>query len=346
MVDVSAHDVCHQLLYQLRLSNLHFGLSETPHSVQIMLRKRFLHGSKGPALTPYTSASRFCKEENDNLENENHHLVTENEKLKRLNEELFIQSKSSGETIKILEQKVTHIEAEALKSFNNRNQETSILKKSLKDLTDELETSKKNVSAINRTIKLKEKENYKLEQKNDNLADTVKKMKSDINTLKQDKRRLEKHHVAQSKNHKKSPSHPATTSQCHQMTSKEPSNLNIQNESSTPKYNSLQNMQSKSITSKNNSLNYIENESSTSNNNSFPTKTSITTSSKSSQSTTTSSMVSHWIPIYCKSTFQRPGSLSSMISHCALLPSPGSSLITKEEFLEEMEKLFKNFWKD
>ena len=50
--EISPQDVCHQLLYELRMSNLHYALSETPHSVQIVIRKRFLKDKTGPAKPP------------------------------------------------------------------------------------------------------------------------------------------------------------------------------------------------------------------------------------------------------------------------------------------------------
>ena len=53
-----------------------------------------------------------------------------------------------------------------------------------------------------------------------------------------------------------------------------------------------------------------------------------------------SSLVTHWIPISAK-TPQRPGSISSMITHCALLPPPGSSFISMEEVLELMKEFLK-----
>ena len=56
-----------------------------------------------------------------------------------------------------------------------------------------------------------------------------------------------------------------------------------------------------------------------------------------------SSLVSHWIPLVVK-TPQRPGSLSSMITHCALLPPPGSSFISMEEVLEMMKEFFRKPW--
>jgi uncharacterized protein YnzC (UPF0291/DUF896 family) len=77
MDDVSAHDVCHELLYHLRSSNLHFALSETPHSVQIMLRKRYLKGFKGPVKRPNSSF-----QDNENVDHQKNLLTAENEELK------------------------------------------------------------------------------------------------------------------------------------------------------------------------------------------------------------------------------------------------------------------------
>ena len=53
----------------------------------------------------------------------------------------------------------------------------------------------------------------------------------------------------------------------------------------------------------------------------------------------TSSMVSHWIPITSK-CFQSPGSVTTMVAHCSKLPSPGSSFISMEEVMKELEKMF------
>ena len=54
-----------------------------------------------------------------------------------------------------------------------------------------------------------------------------------------------------------------------------------------------------------------------------------------------SSMGTHWICTDVKTTPLRPGSNSSMINHCPLLPPPGSYFISKEEVLEIMRKFFK-----
>ena len=51
----------------------------------------------------------------------------------------------------------------------------------------------------------------------------------------------------------------------------------------------------------------------------------------------TPSMVSHHNP-HLIETFQRPASITSMISHCALSPPPGSSFLTMVEVMEALEE--------
>ena len=58
----------------------------------------------------------------------------------------------------------------------------------------------------------------------------------------------------------------------------------------------------------------------------------------------TPSMVSHWIRVM-HIPKQAPSSITSMVSHCAKLPSPGDRFLSIKEVLEEMRKIFKNFWK-
>ena len=104
MADVSAHDVCNHLLYQLKLSNLHFLISETPHSAQIVLRKRFLKEATGPA---FPMPSSFSPKQNyQELEHQNRLLNNENDRLSKQIQELQVLSKSSKETAEILEQKI------------------------------------------------------------------------------------------------------------------------------------------------------------------------------------------------------------------------------------------------
>ena len=50
-----------------------------------------------------------------------------------------------------------------------------------------------------------------------------------------------------------------------------------------------------------------------------------------------SSMLSHFNP-NVTNFYQRPASISSMISHCVLSPPPGSSLLSMEDVLEALDK--------
>ena len=93
------------------MSNLHFAVSETPHSVQIMLRKRFLKNVSGPASTFGVNSS---SQEFENLMHKNNLLVDDKCKLNEQIEDLKYQLKSSNNNLEILEKKVEKVEAAAL----------------------------------------------------------------------------------------------------------------------------------------------------------------------------------------------------------------------------------------
>ena len=95
MAEVSPHDVCHQLLHHLRLSNLHFALHETPHSAQIMLRKRFLKDVKHPTADFTFATNPHLKTESDDLKNKNIQLQNINEQLVKEIKELCARNSLS-----------------------------------------------------------------------------------------------------------------------------------------------------------------------------------------------------------------------------------------------------------
>ena len=150
---VSASEVCHHLLQQLRLSNLNFVLSETPYSAQIILRKRFLKEVTGPSFQ-ISSNSTFTQEIQD--------LIKQKDLATKENDCLLNQLEStrnnSKETIHILEEKISKAEAAALKSYKEKNTESITFKKLVKDLHDEVATNKKDLNLKNKAIKEKEKE--------------------------------------------------------------------------------------------------------------------------------------------------------------------------------------------
>ena len=57
----------------------------------------------------------------------------------------------------------------------------------------------------------------------------------------------------------------------------------------------------------------------------------------------TTSMVSHWSP-NITTMFKRPSSITSMVTHCALHPPPGSSLLSMSEVLEALNKAVENLF--
>ena len=183
----SANEVCHHLLHQLRLSNLNFVLSETPYSAQIILRKRFLKEFTGPSFQ-ISSNSTVTQEIQD--------LIKQNDLLSKENACFLNQLESirnnSRETIDILEEKISKAEAAALQSYKEKNTESGIFKKLVKDLNDEIANNKKDLNLKNKAVKEKEKEILKLDQKCTNLASNINNFKSEISTLKQEKKKLVK----------------------------------------------------------------------------------------------------------------------------------------------------------
>ena len=123
------------LLEQIQSSNLNFHLKVSPFSALISLKKSLVKDKYGKILLPPCPASpnlpkQLQDHEQTRLLDENHHLKLEVESLK-------VSFISSKETIQILEQKISKMEASALKSFEERSVEISTLKKSVKSANGE-----------------------------------------------------------------------------------------------------------------------------------------------------------------------------------------------------------------
>ena len=91
---------------------------------------------------------------------------------------------NSTNTIKVLGEKLSKAEASAIKSFEEKHQEILNLKLVLKKKDSELANIQKEMKVSNKALKVKEKEEYRLSQKIDNLSDNLKKCKTEISTLK------------------------------------------------------------------------------------------------------------------------------------------------------------------
>ena len=76
-----------------------------------------------------------------------------------------------------------------------------------------------------------------------------------------------------------------------------------------------------------------------------PTSTSVFSSpSLINSAQMTPSMVSNWI-LATYSPLQRPASITSMLTHCARLPTPRSLIFSPKEVLEGVEKMSRKYLK-
>ena len=113
----SASATFQHLILKLYQSQLHFCLTETPYSAQIVIRKRYLKDQSGPSV----QFSSDKNAENDEIED----LNVEVSELKKTVE-------SSSKIIEILENKVAKAETQALKAFEEKKTEILALKSLLK----------------------------------------------------------------------------------------------------------------------------------------------------------------------------------------------------------------------
>ena len=106
---ITPHQVCDNLLIQVKNSQLNFHLSETPYSINLSIRKRFLKEANS-LLDLVTYAF-------ENSDKDNASSNSENEKLKKVIEEKEVENKAFKETVAILESKVENAEAELVRHF-------------------------------------------------------------------------------------------------------------------------------------------------------------------------------------------------------------------------------------
>ena len=163
---ISPNETFLQIKKLLYHSNLHFHLSETPFSAQIMIRKRFLKGTEGPSPSA-----------NDVHIDENHIVNTKFQEI----EKIIVDSR---ETIELLEEKIAKAEAKALHIYDEKKTEVTILENSVKRSDCEITKIKKELNAKNKEICEKVKCIQKLEHKIENLVSTNKNLKTELNQVK------------------------------------------------------------------------------------------------------------------------------------------------------------------
>ena len=184
------------VIKSVKESNLNFTMNLTPFSAYITIKSSFVKNFTPPPVSQPL----------------NHGLMEENEHLLEQIRNLEKSSNNFVETIKILEDKIAKAEASVYKTYEERNQEVNTMKHALRNKDVELGNLKKEIKVLDKGLKEKEKEEYKLVQKVDNLSDNLKRSKSEITTLKSENKNLlrKKKSVTQSSSIKDNSS-PTTT---------------------------------------------------------------------------------------------------------------------------------------
>ena len=166
VMTISASETYQHLVKKLRGSHLHFHLSETPFSAQILLRKRFWKGESGPA-------SEFYHDEVSSK------IVEKKEE-------------KSSDIIEILKTKLAAAEAQALKAFQEKKIEINALKNALKNSENEIVNIRKALEVKDKDLKEKEKMIKKLEHKNENMNNNNRDLKSELAKAKNEYKKVQK----------------------------------------------------------------------------------------------------------------------------------------------------------
>ena len=174
----SASETYQHLIKKLHGSNLHFLLTETPFSAQILIRKRFLKGELSPKTDFYSHEASSRNNVGDYERN---------------------QIQELQETIESLEHKLAGAEAQSMKAFEEKMIEVNALKKALKNGEDEKVTIQKALEAKNRELKERDKLVKKLEQKQENMNINIKNLKSELTKARSENKKLHRNKSSNTK---------------------------------------------------------------------------------------------------------------------------------------------------
>ena len=182
---VTAQESCENVLLALKSSNLNFLIQESPYSVYITVRKRFLKNSPQPKKV-LNSASHDAT--NCALELEISELKKELEAKNTRCTDIEIENELLKVEVKKLNKMVTNV----TQVKNEKENELKVINNLHKNVSNELQKVKTELKVLSKNIKSKEKEIYSLDNKNENLQDTIARIKTDNAALKKDKKFSEK----------------------------------------------------------------------------------------------------------------------------------------------------------
>ena len=184
---LSPQDSCDKILHVIKYSNLNFAIHETPYSVYLTIRKKFIKEAPMKVLNPDSIEQEFSR-----LKNAISSLTGD------LQEEIDNHTESQN-LIKILEEKLEHAESEVIKQSKrfqtdkeNLEVEAKQLKANAKSVNEE--STKKHLELLEELKATKAKEN-----KVSNLENKQRKLEEKINELNVENKKLK---VANDKNQK------------------------------------------------------------------------------------------------------------------------------------------------
>ena len=139
----SPQDSCNEVLDALRNSSLNFLVSESPYSIQICVRKRFLKDAprQKPSNDPLSSTIESLKNKCETLANENATLV---EALEEADKAL----QSSKSTNDILHNKMDRAEKELFENHTEKKDIETKAKETKKKLNQEIDEMQSKLQAV------------------------------------------------------------------------------------------------------------------------------------------------------------------------------------------------------
>ena len=190
----SPEDQCQRVLAEIRSSNLHYLVQESPFSMYITLRKKLTKSFPRSDQKSQTSASEM-----KDLEDKMNKLKTMKNSLEEQLKKKELDCEASKDMVKLFEEKLEKAESEFLKQCKHSKEikdenasETKLLKVSIKNSNEEIKKLKKDLSEANKVIKTKEKNIYNLEQNLESTQGKNKILKDENNKFKFDKKKAEK----------------------------------------------------------------------------------------------------------------------------------------------------------
>ena len=174
-----------ELVQKLYESDLHFLMSETPFSAQILIRKKLLKNSKNDSSSSATATTAATStSESGVIDSLKDQII----QLKRNIEE-------SSEVKNVLENKLAQAEAHALKVYEENKTEVETLKMTLKKSDQEARKFKKELEDEQKIIKEKEKMLKKLGVKCENLTTNLKNVKTELQRVKNENKKFLKNKI-------------------------------------------------------------------------------------------------------------------------------------------------------